>query len=310
MSGPITAVKRQIVERLLCTSPFAMVVGYDESQTNVTRAGVLSLIRQAQQQMRRRVHVVPMSAPKLGAVYGQKVSNFAGGGSGGRGLASPAKLAALDWFQRIGPQHSYEFMWHLEDDAWSADFGLFASHYANSTADLIIRNHSQHPFWAKNGWLVGSKQHLRPEGTFCFSILAAYRASRAFVHALLHTMVREQTTSHHEIYLPYVISQHPRLQWEPLHPDHEAYGSIGDVAAFKPLCALRQAELYHPVKSWCGELEGYNLERMGPCGGCPHPARGVPSWRTCRALCNVRAGCSGWVYNSGLECYLQRSGRQ
>ena len=132
MAGPVTTIKALIFERLLCTSPFDVVVGVDTGQTNATSSSVLSLIRAAQQHTNTNVtQVVPMSDAQLKRRHTTKISNFAAGGSGGGGAVdSPAKLAALDWLAGA----RYDYMWHLEDDAWSADFGLFASRYASSTS--------------------------------------------------------------------------------------------------------------------------------------------------------------------------------
>ena len=141
-----------------------------------------------------------MSDRDLKRRYAQKISNFAAGGSGGGGEHdAPSKLAALDWFAASG----YDFMWHLEDDVWSADFGRFASHYVTYTDDLVIRSHTSHPFWVATGWKVGSKAHVLPDGRFCFASLAVFRASRRLATATLHTIRNEPgDTSHHEIYLP------------------------------------------------------------------------------------------------------------
>ena len=75
--------------------------------------------------------------------------------------------------------------------------------------------------------------------------------------------------------------------------------------------------MYHPVKSECGAIEGYNLLNR-PCRGCPHPARDVADWSACRQLCDrwrppsgITASrgspdeCTGWVYNSNSQCYLK-----
>ena len=310
MAGPVTTIKTLIFERLLCTSPFDVVVGVDMGQSDATSRSVLSLIRAAQQRTKKVAQVVPTSHAQLERRHTASISNFAGGGSGGDQKAppSPAKLAALDWLASA----RYDHMWHLEDDAWSANFGMFASRYASSTADLIIRNISWLPDWAQSGWKIGSPRHVLREGTFRKASLAVYRASRTFARTVLHTIAREVTqTSHHELYLPYIISRYPQLAWESLHPGHQALFSTGRLAVFAPLCALRRAEMYHPVKSECGAIEGYTLLNR-PCRGCPHPARDVADWSACRQLCDrwrplSSAGdsCTGWVYTSKLRCYLK-----
>ena len=55
MAGPVTTIKALIFERLLCTSPFDVVVGVDVGQTNATSSSVLSLIRAAQQRTNTNV---------------------------------------------------------------------------------------------------------------------------------------------------------------------------------------------------------------------------------------------------------------
>ena len=67
------------------------------------------------------------------------------------------------------------------------------------------------------------------------------------------------------LYFPYVISLYPRLVWESLRPGHQTLFSKGtsNVTKFKPLCALRRAEMYHPVKRQCAAaLEGYSLRNL------------------------------------------------
>ena len=73
-----------------------------------------------------------MSDAQLKRRHTAKISNFCWWWQrrGGADVDSPAKLAALDWLAGA----RYDYMWHLEDDAWSADFGLFASRYASSTS--------------------------------------------------------------------------------------------------------------------------------------------------------------------------------
>ena len=165
------------------------------------------------------------------------------------------------------------------------------------------------------GWKIGSLRHVLSEGTFNFASLAAFRASRAFARAVLHTIAREHTQTSPPRALPpiYHLSL-SALAWEPLRPGHQTLFSRGSVADFQPLCALRRAEMYHPVKSECGAIEGYNL--LNPaCRDCPHPARDVADWNACHQLCDrwrpssptLTAGdhCTGWVYNANFQCYLK-----
>lgn len=62
-----------------------------------------------------------------------------------------------------------------------------------------------------------------------------------------------------------------------------------------------------PRQARCGgrlAVEGYILSN-GPCKDCPHPARGIPTQRACRALCDKHESCEAWVHNTRDECYLK-----
>ena len=62
----------------------------------------------------------------------------------------------------------YEYMWLLEDDVWSRDFGAFSCKFENSTADLIARSSSSDlPFWYQDNWNVGAQRHGLPKGKTC-----------------------------------------------------------------------------------------------------------------------------------------------
>lgn len=312
MSAPVTAVKRAIFRQLSCTSPFHVVVGFDAAQCRLCAHSVRSMVRNVTAETQSRAQLVPMSDAALKQRFSEKIHNFAAGFSGGdtRG-DSPAKLAAIDWFVRS----PFAFMWSLEDDAWSHDFGAMTHAYTNSTADFVARvSQDALPFWFDSGWMVGSRAHGLPRGTVNFAGLAAYRISGLFAQAVVDTIRQEPTTSHHEIYLPFVLSRHPSLTVEPLRERHQVELSFGQVAAHPPLCKLQHRQLFHPVKSECGELEAYHLPHNRPCPGCPHPQREVDTWQACRSLCDSFNAhtpdsghpCTGWVYNDWRQCYLKQ----
>ena len=312
MSAPVTDVKARIFERLAETSPYQIAVGLDWLRISASVQQLQSLVRTRGQ----RPLFVPMSGEALRTRHGESIDNFADD----RGQTSGAELAALDWF--AGSR--FAWMWHLQDDTWSADFGSAASRYANSTADLIIHSEQWLPVWAKaGGWKVGSNAHMRPcgPGLLCFASLAAYRASQPFARALLdeiHRGVASSTdTSHHGLYVPFVISQHPELTWQPLRPPHivrsdVVVGSISgrtrQLERLPSLCALQDAELFHPVLSVCGSVQGYTLTNER-CKGCPHVTRDVHTQEACRALCHTHKSCVAWVYNSRFECFLKGGSR-
>ena len=58
MAGPATTIKALSFERLLCSSPFDVVVAVDMGQTNATSSSVLSLIREVQQRTNTQVKQV------------------------------------------------------------------------------------------------------------------------------------------------------------------------------------------------------------------------------------------------------------
>ena len=268
MSAPLTDVKSRVFERLAQTSPYSIAVGFDSLQSNASIQHLRSFVRK---QLGQKALFVPMSAQALRTRHTERIDNFAGG----RGQSSGAELAALDWF--AGSR--FAWMWHLEDNTWSADFGTAASRYAHYKADLIIHSGQRLPAWATAGdWKVGSDAHIRPcgPGLLCYASLAAYRASQRFARALLDEIrqgaASSTNTSHHSLYLPFVISQHPELIWQPLRPVHLRSISA-PLKHSPPLCAVQRAELYHPVLSLCGSaVEGYALTNK-QCKECPHPAR-------------------------------------
>ena len=305
MSSPLTDVKARIFERLAQTSPYPIAVGFDSLLSSASIQQLRSFVRK---QLGQQALFVPMSVQTLRTRHTERIDNFAGG----RGQSSGAELAALDWF--AGSR--FAWMWHLEDDTWSADFGFAVSRYAHYKADLIVHSRQRLPAWATvGGWKVGSDAHIRPcgPGLLCYASLAAYRASQRFARALLDEIrqgaASSTNTSHHSLYLPFVISQHPELAWQPLRRSHHVVLSDDPrLERFRPLCTLRHAELYHPVLSVCGSVEGYTLTNE-QCKECLHPARGVPTQEACRALCDTNQNCEAWVHNTQGECYLKGGSR-
>lgn len=145
MSGPLTQIKLRTFQQLACTSPYDLVIGYDTAGSTASVHSITRLVRY------HGGKLVPMSNSHLIRRYSEKILNF-----NGEQTTRPAKLAALDWFA-----HSdYEWMWHLEDDTWSGDFGAFAGNYEGSSADLVIRGFDHLPFWADSGWRIGQKKHV------------------------------------------------------------------------------------------------------------------------------------------------------
>lgn len=166
--------------------------------------------------------------------------------------------------------------------------------------------------------------------------------SRRFAATLLRTILTENVSSHHEIFLPYVLSLKASFKFEELQrsPIVQIQPSIGRVERFAPLCAVSMGELITPVKSICGELQGYDVATTSTSAKgyvvsrAASSAQGyVVSSAACRALCDNRtfvpplrhggvlqqqlpqtrelqmSECTAWVYDSKQRCYLT-GGRQ
>ena len=245
MAGPITDVKRTLFEGLVQLSPFPIVVGYDTSQRRADMNAVVKLAR------KHNRHLIPMNQAEMRNRYSSlALTQFAGSPA-----EAPSKFGALDWF--VGSDYTH--MWHIEDDTWVRNFTDFASKYAGNSADVIARGLSkQLPAWFDRGWMVGDKRHGLPVGQMNLMSLSVYRTSRRFAAAVIRQIKSTGLASHHEIFLPFVLS-HTGLQFAPLHAEHSegikfnTNGMLSSDEEFTPLCVLRHSHQYvaHPVKQNC-----------------------------------------------------------
>ena len=250
MAGPVTDVKEALFKQLLHTSTVPIVVGFDHAQTADKVQSVIDLTLGAAAAIRTRLSLVAMSHDDLvhrhSPRFPQAIQNFAGSPPN-----APSKLAALDWFARS----NFSYMWHFEDDTYVHNFSELSASYAKP-ADLVIDAHNEKlPFWYPD-WMVGDTNHGLPPGNFNFAGLAAFRTSRRFANAVLHTIQTEHSASHHEIFLPYVFSRHPHFVLQPLHGVHTKHLQLNfnrPKETWPPLCALEEksAALAHPVKVLC-----------------------------------------------------------
>jgi len=237
-------VKAHLFARLRCSTSLPVVVLVDAAQSPDAIAEI-----EAATAGRSEAHA--MSQESLRQRYGEKVENFAGSPP-----SAPSKLAAIDWF--VHASH-YEWLWHLEDDVWVRDFDALVAQYGGSDADLLIKSargpaRDGMPFWYESGWKVGSRRHGVSDA-FRFASLAIYRMSRRCAAAVLATIRSEPDTSHHEIFLPFVISVSPHLTLQPLEDRHAAtlhfntrFKSATD---FPSLCEAElrlDYEVFHPIK--------------------------------------------------------------
>ena len=113
VSSPLTTTKVAIIESLLHTSPYRVILAFDVHNTVAREI-------QAAFPPPRAYDLLPLSYLKLAKKFGNKIDNF-----GGSRMHNPARLGALYWFS----VSEYSLMWMFEDDTWSPDYGKFMAPY-------------------------------------------------------------------------------------------------------------------------------------------------------------------------------------
>merc|ERR1712217_567061 len=131
--------------------------------------------------------------------YGETKTRIFGGKHG----QTNGKLSFLDWFNET----DYDFAWHVEDDVWMPGLQKLLKRFPSSFPDLVAHPVDEHPFWAKNNWLIAPSQ-LLPRGEFCYSELMVHRVSKRFATNLLQSLENDEEVSHHEIYYPYIVDKY------------------------------------------------------------------------------------------------------
>lgn len=125
--------------------------------------------------------------------YGEKISNF-----NGRWINNPSKFGSLEWFH----SSNFEYFWYFEDDVYCKDIDKFLKKYDNLNNDLICRfDYNNLPFWYYNNWRVGNISH-----GFEHAHLYISRYSKQFAYNFLNFIKISDTTSHHEILIPYILN--------------------------------------------------------------------------------------------------------
>lgn len=124
--------------------------------------------------------------------YGNKIKNF-----NGRWLNNPSKLGSLEWFNNS----SYEYFWYIEDDIFCKNYNLFIDKYNNNTNDLICTINNNLPEWYDKLWRVGDKCH-----GIELAHLYISRYSKQYSNFFFKFLKETKTTSHHEIFIPYVLN--------------------------------------------------------------------------------------------------------
>ena len=155
VSSPLTTTKVAIIESLLHTSPYRVILAFDVHNTVAREI-------QAAFPPPRAYDLLPLSYLKLAKEFGNKIDNF-----GGSRMHNPARLGALYWFS----VSEYSLMWMFEDDTWSPDYGKFMAPYDQGdnqtekwaqTADIVAHPQLRGPtlpLWFWKGWRVGDPNH-------------------------------------------------------------------------------------------------------------------------------------------------------
>lgn len=141
--------------------------------------------------------------------YGHKIINF-----NGKWNNNPSKFGALLWF------HSsiYEYMWNIEDDVYSKNYNEFFDDYNNNNDDLICTISENHlPPWFYDKWRVGSVDH-----GFDLAYLFIVRYSKQFCNHFFNYIKITTTTSHHEIFIPYILTYY-HLKHKNINNYHKKY---------------------------------------------------------------------------------------
>lgn len=146
--------------------------------------------------------------------YGNKIENF-----NGRWKNNPSKLGSLEWFNNS----NYEYFWYIEDDIYCKNYNLFIDKYNNNTDDLICTINENHlPSWYYTGWRVGDICH-----GFDHASLYITRYSKQYSNYFFKFLKETKTTSHHEIFIPYILNYY-HLIFSNLLNKHKSYLHINN----------------------------------------------------------------------------------
>lgn len=140
-----------------------------------------------------KIKKIPLQYNKLLIKYGKKIKNF-----NGKWTKNPSKLGSFEWFHNS----NYQYIWYIEDDVFCKNWNLFLEKYKNHIDDLICSIDSQClPEWYDKQWKIGNYDH-----GFDLSHLYIARYSKQFINYLFKSIQDNISTSHHEIFIPYVLN--------------------------------------------------------------------------------------------------------
>ena len=103
------------------------------------------------------------------------------------------------------------------------NWNVFLEKYENKIDDLICSIDSQHlPEWYYNQWRVGNYDH-----GFDLSHLYIARYSKQFINYLFEFINNNDSTSHHEIFIPYVLNYY-HLSHSNIEDNHRSNLHLND----------------------------------------------------------------------------------
>ena len=149
---------------------------------------------------------------------------------------------------------------------------------AYSRADVVASGHAGLPFWVAHKWRVGDLAHALKPGTLVYSTAwwCVLRVSKHAARSVIDQIAKDNTTSHHEIYLPFVVRAR-NLKWLPLDDRARRYLTLNSHNGRQSFLTLNEAIhradliVAHPVKYFgTNEDEGDNHDEhgfvLGPLG--------------------------------------------
>ena len=225
----LTDTKKKLIDSLIKNDRFTVVLGLDSKYVHC--------INELKEATENNIDIAVLDYDKLVEKYTSKIDNF-----NGKWEKNPSKLGAYDWFHNS----EYSYMWYIEDDVFSKDWNSFFDKYKDSNCDLIYKFVPEFPLWYYKNWRVGSKLHA-----IHLAHLYVHRVSKNYTNKLIDTIQNENSTSHHELFIPYVQYKY-NCSYKGLDDDdtkHSTTNGTGENVGYtKEFIESNESNLFHPVK--------------------------------------------------------------
>lgn len=224
-----TSTKNKIISSLTSESKYPIVIGLDDKYIHCEK--------ELQDILGEKGELTILHYNQLYDKYGDKIHNF-----NGKWDKNPSKLGAYEWFH----SSAYEYMWYIEDDVYSKNWSDFFNKYENNHYDIIYNYMEYMPNWYYDNWKVGSKSHA-----IHLAHLYIHRISKHFSNCLMDSLSSDVSTSHHEIYVPYVNFRYG-CSYIKLNEEDTRYattnGTGQELGFSKEFIEQKDSNIFHPVK--------------------------------------------------------------